>query len=666
MPRSLPSCQHLDIRRFDGVRTCLSCGVAIFETQASDSKIKPDPSQATSAIWSYDYRKLNFELGQEIRLVVVQPGEIRESIRCEIIHVNLEDDPEYAAVSYTWADEDGDDAKSRRIYCLNGTSIPVTVNCEAALRRLRVPGLKRRLWIDAICINQNNIFERNHQVGLMDRIYSKASKVCICIHDPRSNHQLAMSWLKGTTDPPDEDEMLLASVKALLSLRWFSRVWVIQEVALSNAAFLFVNETSVFLSSEVLQRLRLYCRSRGLQIPGPLKWSWELEEKHDLITCLDTTRGCSSSDPRDRIYAILSLVEPIFRKLIPIDYSKDLDWIITTVFVAAVSHYQNLDILSQVASASIVSEPFSWVPDLTSPAVSREPIEQLTEDLIINSRSPSILPVSSTLPVPWVRRITIEIAEERFKEIYSEIVEQVSTGTVQILQPEILTRSLIPRLRVRAHLLTAIPASKSRISSIKCLEFCEKVSSDVSVLQYYSWILNFFRNTPPENADLSEEWTDTRHCPLEALLHENEPIIWDEDQIFDYRAVAFEQLDELRPDPRILSMCKVTRFNLHDLASFLRDGIRWGEGRHLFEGNYSVGFTNGSYREGDQVFAIDGAKAPFILRSMGENQYKIVSDCYLWAALQLDYWNPGTLKGLWGVGNDNQPRKEQTGMIELL
>lgn len=66
------------------------------------------------------------------------------------------------------------------------------------------------------------------------------------------------------------------------------------------------------------------------------------------------------------------------------------------------------------------------------------------------------------------------------------------------------------------------------------------------------------------------------------------------------------------------------------------------------------------------MFAIDGAKAPFILRSVGENQYKIVGDCYLWAALELDHWKPGTCKGLWGIGNYNQQPEEQTRMIELL
>lgn len=90
-------------------------------------------------------------------------------------------------------------------------------------------------------------------------------------------------------------------------------------------------------------------------------------------------RSCSSSDPKDRVFAILSLVEPAFRKLIPVDYSKDVEWINTAVFVAAIIHYQNLDVLSQIVSTCNASEPFSWVPDWTSLAVDREPIDQLMD-----------------------------------------------------------------------------------------------------------------------------------------------------------------------------------------------------------------------------------------------------------------------------------------------
>jgi hypothetical protein len=55
----------------------------------------------------------------------------------------------------------------------------VTSNLDVALRYLRLKDQPRVLWIDAICINQHNIQERNKQVAQMRSIYQSARRVCI-------------------------------------------------------------------------------------------------------------------------------------------------------------------------------------------------------------------------------------------------------------------------------------------------------------------------------------------------------------------------------------------------------------------------------------------------------------------------------------------------------
>lgn len=647
-------CNHFDTRKFPGVRACFSCGTATFKPSHRDNKTESSPSKASRSTWSYDYRSLNFELGQEVRLIVLQPGEGQQSIRCEIIHTNLDEDPEYAAVSYTWADENGNDSKSQLIFCLNGTIIPVTANCEAALRRIRHPGLKRRLWIDAICINQKDISERNHQVGIMDRIYSSASRVYAHIHDPEADHNMAMSWLRGAKEYPELEELLLMKVKALLSLRWFSRVWVIQEVALASSVIMLVNETSILLSFEVLQRLREYCNSHGLKVPGPLRWTKGPGDKCDLMTCLEASRDCSSNDPRDRIYAILSLVEPPVRKLIPIDYSQDLDWVNITVFIAAVTHYQNLDILSQAASASVASEPFSWIPQWTLLSARRKSIDQLME-------------VSR---VPMLYTIDTMILDKRFERGHGAIPGKHSPGIMRILAPELSSSSPTPRLQVRAHHLDSIPASKSLISTINCVKFCENIYDDVSILQYYSWMLEFFRFSTLQDKNTLEELASRRQCSLEQLLHEDQAS--DEPYWSARHGGASGQFLASVSGSNMFTHGEThtgrseSIYNIKDLAEFLKDGMQWGEGRDIFQTTQSIGFASGNYREGDHVFAIDGAKAPFILRTIGKNQYRIVSDCYLWAAFDLTFWNSGTRKGRWANWTTDSPGEERTRTIELL
>jgi hypothetical protein len=141
-------CTHHGIRKYNGIRCCLACGEAVFE--ASSSKA-PAASQATDVPSHYQYNNLDYKLGQEIRLILLLPGGQDDPIRCDIIHVNLEDDPDYEAVSYTWATENGDSSLSQAVHCVCGGCIAVTANCAAVLRQLRRPGIRRRLWVDAIC-----------------------------------------------------------------------------------------------------------------------------------------------------------------------------------------------------------------------------------------------------------------------------------------------------------------------------------------------------------------------------------------------------------------------------------------------------------------------------------------------------------------------------------
>jgi hypothetical protein len=154
---SVTSCAHPDIRKFDGMRCCFSRGEAVFEPSYPPSNPNPNPHNEVTAVTNrYRYTNLNYKLGREIRLVILLPGQPADPIRCEIVHVNLDDDLTYDAVSYTWATKDGDVSLSKTIQCVGGGFISVTMNCDTVIRQLRQPGLRRKLWIDAICTWQSD------------------------------------------------------------------------------------------------------------------------------------------------------------------------------------------------------------------------------------------------------------------------------------------------------------------------------------------------------------------------------------------------------------------------------------------------------------------------------------------------------------------------------
>ena len=80
----------------------------------------------------------------------------------------------YEALSYTW----GDPKITKPVIC-SGKKIEITANLHSALYHLRYPDRQRILWVDALCINQEDDNDKETQVQRMGRIYSKAQRVLI-------------------------------------------------------------------------------------------------------------------------------------------------------------------------------------------------------------------------------------------------------------------------------------------------------------------------------------------------------------------------------------------------------------------------------------------------------------------------------------------------------
>ncbi|KAL4888376.1 heterokaryon incompatibility protein-domain-containing protein [Aspergillus ambiguus] len=138
----------------------------------------------------------------EIRLLKVYPGAGNEVIQCELLKASLGADPIYSALSYVW----GAQTKKERIL-VNGRNISVTTNLYQALRRIRARSRDTPtiIWADAICINQSQPVERNHQVGLMGKIYSNCQEVLVWLGEmPSANFDERCCVFSG--DDSDFDE----------------------------------------------------------------------------------------------------------------------------------------------------------------------------------------------------------------------------------------------------------------------------------------------------------------------------------------------------------------------------------------------------------------------------------------------------------------------------
>jgi hypothetical protein len=109
---------------------------------------------------NFKYEPLNLSsMKSSIRLAVLLPGPRPSTVRITLVNTAFAERPRYEALSYTW----GRPGMLKGIE-LNGQRVDIRENLWKALVQLRYTDHGRILWIDAICINQADLEERNHQV----------------------------------------------------------------------------------------------------------------------------------------------------------------------------------------------------------------------------------------------------------------------------------------------------------------------------------------------------------------------------------------------------------------------------------------------------------------------------------------------------------------------
>jgi len=227
----------------------------------------------------YTYRPLKGPKAQ-IRLVRLLPltttpeqqGSHQLELRCTLKSACLRDNPEYTALSYTW----GTQGRTSRLIVkdykgdpANGeTAILITPSLEAALLNFRQPTKCITLWIDQLCINQDDISEKDLQVPLMRTIYEKARDVLVWLGPTTdgSDHLLKilneagkqasqaglLNGDKSKSELARAFEMSLSellkpgslgprftipteSLRSFVARPWWTRVWVVQEISVASS-----------------------------------------------------------------------------------------------------------------------------------------------------------------------------------------------------------------------------------------------------------------------------------------------------------------------------------------------------------------------------------------------------------------------------------------------
>lgn len=254
----------------------------------------------------------------------------------ELLTCKLTDAPPFRAISYTW----GDPADTSIIF-VNSRSFGVRKNCQYALWQAGLHSGEPHIWIDSICINQDDNAEKGPQVARMGQIYRTATNVLACIGPPdeASEHIfLAVQSLKEFSDrltSPLRGKALKAVATDLLASwqvdefeasnsklvshfndfsdrPYFTRPWIIQEIAQPKHTVLFCCGERIVDGMSLARFLTtsriLVNRNMSLKIT----WLLSIASRSKPLTpsmLIRDVAGYQCKDPRDRIYGTLDLVQ---------------------------------------------------------------------------------------------------------------------------------------------------------------------------------------------------------------------------------------------------------------------------------------------------------------------------------------------------------------------
>ncbi|RYP64101.1 hypothetical protein DL771_008920 [Monosporascus sp. 5C6A] len=307
-----------------------------------------------------------------IRLLRLMPHKDKEAIiQCQLFEYPLQEGGGgihlYEALSYS---DDKNADSSAAPSTGNNRRLLVTANLHAALSHIRDCLLERVMWIDAVCINQQDNDEKGQQVQSMAKIYANAYRVIVWLGEAASDSDQAFEALRKAAKeqraPSIIDKPTQQAILALLERPWFQRIWVLQEVAAARYVLIKCGSSAVdgftFCSGLDVSKLSYYTHPDLQDLIPPITYlirdaifrpqyetslpetslastfSLNIRPLGELVDMYHTRKA---TNPLDKVYALLGMSsdeprtagllanyttswENLFRKLIQFSFSDQV------------------------------------------------------------------------------------------------------------------------------------------------------------------------------------------------------------------------------------------------------------------------------------------------------------------------------------------------------
>jgi hypothetical protein len=283
---------------------------------------------------------------------------------------------EFEAISYAWGTAPF--TESLGVHRSKPpTHFMISPTVDLMLRYLRLPKKKRTVWIDALCINQNDLGEKAAQVNFMGEIYRQAKGIVVWLGPPMNTQDNVLQFFQhlvkyGQEDSEDSEQRVDTwdKLRQFLERSWFTRRWTIQEAVLGKQVVMlcgkdminfmvFAKHACLLAQDQSYVKVRLAGAIRKLRMMYELRAAIAAHAQIDPLSMFVDFSTAECTNERDRIFALNALTS----MRVPVSYTDSVE----EIFLAYAKRHvdiENYAILNAAAAfRSTKSALPSWVPD---------------------------------------------------------------------------------------------------------------------------------------------------------------------------------------------------------------------------------------------------------------------------------------------------------------
>ena len=325
-------------------------------------------------------------------------GPQTDAISVNIFRADLSNLPSYKALSYVVGSMPPTEQIGLRLQNGDIGKLQITPHLEYILRTLRYPDRDRIIWVDALSIAQENVEEKAEQIQNVGRIFQQATNVCVWLGLETAETTASMDFiprlldfdnLDASFDRKDTAQKGWISLARLMTVPYFSRRWIVQELAFARKATVYCGSRTVdwldLVNAAVLLEKhwptlvsRLSHEERDqlgdIHAPGAMSLvqltteSLQKAAGGQVLARLASLEFMLTSLPmfdtklqHDAIYSILSLGCDTYQRSLRVDYNQDPVELFADVVVMTITRTGSLDMICRPWAPFVKHGQPSWI-----------------------------------------------------------------------------------------------------------------------------------------------------------------------------------------------------------------------------------------------------------------------------------------------------------------